>query len=306
MRLNFLKEGFMLIILIALVGFFFGDEEPLLDASDWNWLHCVLLLFSFMAILWENVTRARHGQFVHKDQTLLFAAFSFWFFLENYLRVIVVIFCVHSLCPFEIELLETVEVYQMVVRWVVINVLPTAIMFTLTLCLGLLINLALGWANIQLLILLSCAICISLLLNIFYMSWDLVVNGLTGVNSFTNVGEFYLQPKTLLTQDQYLNVADQFDWHREKTQPFVMHFEDLLFFFIQVFNILTLAFCLFVWSSITIDLITTGENSVSFTYIGVGLCWLEHAAANILLSFIIPGVIGLRISLRTPFEFWFL
>ena len=306
MRWDLIKEAVQLILLLSCVSFIFLDEEPMLDATDWNGLHCLLLLFSLMAVIWENVTRARYGQFVHKDQVLLFATFSFWFFLENYFRVIVVIFCTHSLCPLEMELFDTVEIYQSVLRWVVVTTLPTVLIFSSTLFLGLMLNSAVGWARIQLLIFLSCAICVSILLNLFYMSWDLLFSGLTSANWFTDTQEFYLQPKTLLTQDHYINVQDQYVWHREKAYPFVMRFEDLLFFYIQIFILLTLIFCLLVWLSITIDLITLGENAVSYTYIGVGIKWLEHTAINISLSFAFPLLIGLRISLRTPFEFWFL
>lgn len=306
MRWQHLKEGFQLIALIAILGLFFFDEEPLIDASDWNALHCVLLLFSLMAVVWENVTRARYGQFIHKDQVLLFSTFSFWFFLENYFRAIVVIFCIHSLCPLEIDLLETVEVYQLVTRWLVTTILPTLVILSTTLFMALMLNASIGWARIQLLIFLSCFICISLMVNIFFMSWDLISTGMTSVNWFCECEEFYLQPKTLLTQNHYTNVQDQYDWHREKSYPFVMKFEDLLFFYIQVFNLLTLLCCLLVWLSLTIDLITLGENAVSYTYIAVGIKWLEHAALNISLSFLFPVFIGLRVSLRTPFEFWFL
>ena len=69
-----------------------------------------------MAVIWENVTRARYGQFVYKDQVLLFATFSFWFFIENYFRLIVIVFCFHSLMPLETDLIELVEVYQGLLR----------------------------------------------------------------------------------------------------------------------------------------------------------------------------------------------
>jgi hypothetical protein len=75
-------------------------------------VHIVLFLISAMSVVWDNVIRARYGQFVYKDQVLLFSTFSFWFFLENYTRAIVMIFCFHCLTPLELELVELTEVYQ--------------------------------------------------------------------------------------------------------------------------------------------------------------------------------------------------
>lgn len=87
---------------------------------------------------------------------------------------------------------------------------------------------------------------------------------------------FYLQPKTSLTYDQHLNLQDQFDWHKDRSHPFVMRFEDLFVFFLQLLNLFSLVTCLVVWLSLSIDLIQLGYFGVSYTYVGVGLRCLEH------------------------------
>lgn len=101
------------------------------------------------------------------------------------------------------------------------------------------------------------------------MGWDLVLAGMSSANWFCDVKAFYLQPKTALTYDGILGVQDQFDWHRDRVQPHVMRFEDLFVFFLQLFNIVSLVFCLFVWVSLAIDLVQLGTFGVSYTYVAV-------------------------------------
>jgi len=56
--------------------------------------------------------RARFGQYLFKDTATLLALFTFWFGLENYIRLLLFVFASHALTPLEAELLELVEVYQ--------------------------------------------------------------------------------------------------------------------------------------------------------------------------------------------------
>lgn len=177
MRTNWLREGVAVVFLLAASAFIFFDEEPLFDASDWNGLHCALLLFSTVAVIWENITRARYGQFVYKDQVLMFSTFSFWFFLENYMRLIVIVFCTHSLVPLEAELVELVEVYQTLTRWISVGVLPSICMLTLSLFLAIMLNLAIGWGRHVLIVTLSTFICVSLVWNFFFYCVRFIVCG---------------------------------------------------------------------------------------------------------------------------------
>lgn len=304
MRLQWLREGLSLVIALLLSAFCLFDEEPLFDATDWNALHCLFLLLAAMVVIWENITRARYGQFVYKDQVLLFATFSFWFFLENYIRAIVIIFFLHCLVPFEAELLELVEVNQAFLAWVSATQTPALLLLTATLLLGLLLNLSLAWARLHLLIYLATGVVLSLLVNLFLMGWDFIFAGLSGANWQKLTTTFYNQPKTSLTYDVFFNLTDQFDWHREKAYPFVMRFEDLYQFYFQLLNILTLWFCSLVWLSLLIDLCAVGQFGVSYTYVAVGLRWLEQTLYSLLCGHFTTLIISLRIALRTPFEFW--
>ena len=63
-------------------------------------------------VFFELTLRSRFGQFVYKDTVSMFALFTFWFGLENYVRLLLLVFSSHALTPLEIELIELVEVYQ--------------------------------------------------------------------------------------------------------------------------------------------------------------------------------------------------
>jgi len=91
----------------------------------------LLTVVCIWVVVWENIVRARYGQFVYKDQVLLFSTFSFWFALENYCRVVVIGFCFHCLTPLELELIELVEVYQTMLTWYSAELFPLFIVLVL-------------------------------------------------------------------------------------------------------------------------------------------------------------------------------
>lgn len=95
-----------------LVSFLSFDEEPILDLSDFNLIHVWLVVFSALVVYFDLLLRARFGQFVTKDLTSLVAAFTFMWGLENYVRILLVVFCLHNLMPLEVDLFELVELYQ--------------------------------------------------------------------------------------------------------------------------------------------------------------------------------------------------
>lgn len=71
-----------------------------------------LLVISLFVVFFELTMRSRFGQFLYKDAASLFALFTFWFGLENYIRLLLLVFSSHALTPLEAELMELVEVYQ--------------------------------------------------------------------------------------------------------------------------------------------------------------------------------------------------
>lgn len=175
---------------------------------------------------------------------------------------------------------------------------------TATLTLALLLNLALAWGRLQLLIFLASGVCLSLLYSLFLMGWDFAFASMSGVNWQQFDKGFYSRPKTSLTYDGFFNLTDQFDWHREKAYPFVMRFEDLYLFYFQLLNVLAVTFCLLVWLCLLIDLSSVGATGVSYTYVAIGLRWLEQVLVGLVLSHLAVVIVSIRISLRTPFEFW--
>ena len=72
-----LKEWVTFSTALVLSMLLFGDEEPLVDFSDLNLAHAALFLVCALAVCWDNFSRARHGQLVHKDRMLLFSSMSF-------------------------------------------------------------------------------------------------------------------------------------------------------------------------------------------------------------------------------------
>ena len=97
---------------LVTVSFCSFDEEPILDMSDLNLLHVWVLTFALLITYFDLVLRARVGQYLSKDVVLVGAAFTFVWGLENYVRVLLLVFCLHNLLPLEIDLFELIEVYQ--------------------------------------------------------------------------------------------------------------------------------------------------------------------------------------------------
>jgi hypothetical protein len=80
--------------------------------TDLNIIHIFFLIVTLVSIVYENIIKSRYGQFLFKDQVLLFSTFSYFFFLQNYVIIVIFIFFFHSLVPLEIELFELVEIYS--------------------------------------------------------------------------------------------------------------------------------------------------------------------------------------------------
>jgi hypothetical protein len=70
------------------------------------------MVLSALVVYFDLLLRSRVGQYVVKDLTVALAAFTFILGQENYMRVILLVFCLHNLLPMEMDLMETIEVYQ--------------------------------------------------------------------------------------------------------------------------------------------------------------------------------------------------
>lgn len=56
---------------------------------------------------------------------------------------------------------------------------------------------------------------------------------------------FYIQPKSALCYDRALGAVDTFEWHRERTWPSTLRFEDLSVFLFELILVWDLLVSLF-------------------------------------------------------------
>jgi hypothetical protein len=295
----------VLLILIASVSLCVFDEEPILDFSDWNSLHVWLLTLSLFVVFFELTLRSRFGQFVYKDTASLFALFTFWFGLENYIRLLLLVFSSHALTPLEIELIELVEVYQYMSSWLVTQLLSPIICFSAlyyTLYVKSCVN---AYSQVRFILYATMLIVVGLLFIFFLTGWDFLVSSFSSLSFWFQNEVFYLQPKTALTYDRGLMINDQFEWHRERTWPFSLHFEDLYFFFFQLMLIWSLACCLIFFFYLALTIIGGLVPALSYTQLSIAFLFFEHVLSLIAMMAINFVICGLRVWLRTPMEFLF-
>lgn len=160
MRTSFRADHLALVGAVLVISFCIVDEEPILDLSDFNLLHVWVLVGCALSTYFDLVMRARNGQFVLKDTTSMAAAFTFTWGLENYIRVLLLVFCMHSLLPLEIDLLEGVALYQAWGAWVTVELAPTIALLTILLGVALNLNLLLASGGVVVLHLTLLFICV--------------------------------------------------------------------------------------------------------------------------------------------------
>lgn len=78
-----------------------------------------------------------------------------------------VLFCLHSLVPLEAELIELVDVYQTLTRWLSSSMLPGFLLLTLTLAFAVLLNNSLAWGKLSLHLTLATLVLVLLTTNLF-------------------------------------------------------------------------------------------------------------------------------------------
>lgn len=111
--------------------------------------------------------RAKVGQFLFKDQTLLFAFLTFWWQTENYARAVVIVFCLHCLTPLEVELFELTEALGASLLWAHCAILPPLLLVSIASGLGLLLNMSLNWGKRALQVFLACGV-------VLLLAWSFV------------------------------------------------------------------------------------------------------------------------------------
>ncbi len=305
MRLGFFSEAGVLMLIIGVVSLCIFDEEPILDFSDWNSIHVWLLVLSLFVVFFELTLRSRFGQFVYKDTASTFALFTFWFGLENYIRMLLMVFSSHALTPLEVELLELVEVYQYMSGWFVTQLLSPILCFSLLYCILYVKSSVNMYAQARFTLYATMLVVVGLLFIFLLTGWDFLVSSLSSLSFWFQNEVFYLQPKTALTYDRGLMISDQFEWHRERTWPFSLHFEDLYFFFFQLMLVWSLACCLVFFFYLALTILGGLIPAVSYTQLSVAFLFFEHILLLIAMIAVNFAICGFRVWLRTPTEFLF-
>jgi hypothetical protein len=74
---------------------------------------------------------------------------------------------------------------------------------------------------------------------VFWMGWDLVFSG-SSQDGVVDGSLLYMQGRSSLTYGAVGGLGEQFDWHRNRSRPFIMRFEDFFVFILQILNVVTL------------------------------------------------------------------
>ena len=110
-RLEWAYDTGILLAGMALANFFFHMDEPLFELSELSMVHVSTLGFALFVTVNDLRVRARYGQWVPKDQTVLNGALSYWLTLERYTAAILTVSGFHFLLPLEADLFDMVDVW---------------------------------------------------------------------------------------------------------------------------------------------------------------------------------------------------
>lgn len=290
------------LVTISISSFLFFDEEPLFDITDLNVVHVFLIIICFFSVVWENMLKSKYGQYLLKDQSLLFAFSSYWFVLENYIYLVVIVFCFHCLVPLEAELFELVEIYSCVFMWYSNFVFPYLVVVSLLFSIVLFLNYNNNWLNKKLSLLALILIFIVLVIVLFFMIFDFYFNSLTSL--LFSVDFNYSNNISSLSYNYNNN---EFDWHKTKKGFFIVRFEDLYLYFLQLLNIVSmLSFMIILFFFIFDSFFLIHSNkTLSFTFYGVVIRFFENFLIKLLLSFFLILLVALRITFKYLIEFNF-
>jgi hypothetical protein len=304
MRLVSLTESGAISLLWIFLSFILLDEEPVFDFSDWNLTQIILLALGLMAVVWENLLRVRAGAYVYKDLVLTYATFFFIFSLERYMQLIQVIFFCHCLSPLEIDLMDSTEVfleYFGVASFYLVRV-TFLIVFLWTLATigskSLIVGRGVAYQF------LATFICLSIVITWLVVGWDLSINSLSLLDVGAGSELLYPHSPSSMTYNSISNNGDQFDWHKEQIRPFMVRFEVLYLFAMQLFLFITLGLNAWIWGLLVIDALSSQARAVTFW--GLGLRALGHTVATNIISFVLLGLPYLRALTHVPYEFMFL
>lgn len=155
--------------------------------------------------------------------------------------VIVVVFCSHCLSPLETELVENIEVFSGNLQSCALLAFRLGVVGALTCLYGTLGAMADSLNRVRL-----GQLCAALVLAILtqawvVVGWDLATNSLSLFNLDQARALSLAHTPNSLTYNSVASASDQFDWHKEQTRPFMMRFETLYLFCIQLVFFISLS-----------------------------------------------------------------
>jgi hypothetical protein len=92
-------------------------------------------------------------------------------------------------------------------------------------------------------LLLVTAVTLFLVVNVLITLADFLSASISGFLFNSNPQQSYLQTKGSLSYNMAHMLEDSYDWHISQPQSFVLRFEDLYLFYLQLFNIVALYSC---------------------------------------------------------------
>jgi len=304
MRLNSFYEAWGLVALWSLLSFLILDEEPVFDFSDWNLTHVCLLGLGFFSFVWENLLRARSGAYVYKDLVLLYATFFYVYSLERYMQLVQIVFFCHCLAPLEVDLMDSVEVFLEYFSTASIYISISITWLVLLSGVAFLGAASLSTSRLVLSRICSSVVCVGIATAWLVVGWDLSINSLSLINVTGGAELLYSHSPTSLTYNAISNNADQFDWHKEQTRPFMVRFEVFYLFAMQLFLFVSLGLSAWIWGLITLDALTSSSRAITFW--GLGLRNLTHVICTNVVSFVLLGLPYLRVLIHVPYEYFLL
>jgi hypothetical protein len=135
------------------------------------------------------------------------------------------------------------------------------------------------------------------------LAWDFLIASFSSIVEWEQAEVFYLQPRTGWTYNRALRVADQFEWHRERTSPYSLKFEDLYFFFLQLLLVWDVICSTVVWFYIFANCFMGRGLTLSYTQLSLGFLWLEHLGVALLFNTLTICASSFRTLFRAPGEF---
>jgi hypothetical protein len=127
---------------------------------------------------------------------------------------------------------------------------------------------------------------------------------MSGCLFFSNPKQYYLHSRSSLSYTGVYQADDLFDWHISQPQAFTFRFEDLYVFYLQLFNVVALYSCSFVWLTLLQDQLAhqSAKTQPSLTFLGVAGRWLDHALWCFVYSHLALLFVGLRVLGRVSIE----